>query len=204
MKNLTKILLLPALALPLTAGTCTSDKLVELVIGLPTEAEFISLGELNTHSDTQDVDIKQDMDVEGELDDAGVDPADIDELSVVQIFYKITVPEAGRTIENGSLEFQRLGVGGTHLLVSGFSADIGTATDWIDITDHLQVGINDINTFLDEYLTELQGGATVTNTTFRYTISGDSSPAATPTNFQWRVKIVIQAVTAKEFEIPFG
>lgn len=204
MKNLTKILLLPALVLPLTAGTCTSDKLVELVIGLPTEAEFIASGEINTHSDTQDVDVRQDLDVEGELEEADVDPADIDELSVVQIFYKITVPEAGRTIDDGFLEFERLGIVGTHLLVSGFSADIGTATDWIDITDHLQPGIDEINDFLAEYLVELQGGQAVTNTTFRYTISGDSNPAATETNFQWRVKIVIQAVTAKEFEIPFG
>jgi hypothetical protein len=151
------------------------------------------------------VDIKEDMDVEAALDDADVDPADIDELQVVQVFYKVTRAEAGRTIDNGLLEFTRVNVGGPFVLASGFSADMGAETDWIDVTDHLQPGINQINNFLSEYLAELKGtGPPVQNTQFMYHVSGNSNPGSTPTNFQWRVKIVIQATTQKEFEIPFG
>ena len=202
--KITRNLLLPALLLPLTAGTCTSDKFVELVVGLPTEAEFEASGELNIHDDEELIDVKEDMDVEGELDDAGVDPAEIQQLTAVQVFYKITVPEAGRTIEDGYLEFERVGVGGTHLLVSGFSADCSQATDWIDVTDKLQPGINDINAFLAEYLVELQGGAPVQNTTFRYHVQGVSVPGDVETNFQWRFKVVIQARASREYEVPFG
>lgn len=206
MKNLTRILLVPALVLPLTAATCTSDKLVELVIGVPTTAEFIASGETNFHDDTETIDVKEDLDLAAELEDAEIDPNEVEEVQLVQVFYRITQPEAGRSIENAFLEFTRLGAAnpGPHLVVDGFTADCSAATDWIDVTELLQPGINEINDFLDELLVELQGGAPVANTQFEYHVRGNSVPAATPTNFRWEVKLVIQVVGEREFEVPFG
>lgn len=206
MKNLTRILLVPALALPLTAATCTSDKIVQLVIGVPTTAEFVASGETNFHDDTDTINVKEDLDLEAELEDADIDPMDVEEIQLVQVFYRITVPEAGRSIENGFLEFTRPGAAspGPHLVVDGFTADASAVTDWIDLTELLQPGINEINDFLDECLAELQGGPAVTAGTFEYHVRGNSVPAATPTNFQWEVKLVIQVVGEREFEVPFG
>jgi len=207
MKNLRSILFLPALAFALTAGQCTDERIVELVIGVPTEIEFLATGSVNTYQDTDTVDVKEDLDLESALDDADIDPEDVDEIQVVQVFYKITVPEAGRTITNGKLEFTRNGAAnpGPHLIVNGFSASAAAVTDWIDVTDTLQPGIDQINTFLAECLTELKGGPAVANSSFTYTVSGDSNPAADPTLFQWRVKLVIQVVAERTFEeIPFA
>lgn len=207
MKNLRTLLLVPALALALTAGTCTSDKIVELVIGVPTTAEFIASGDVNTYDDTQTVDVKEDLDLESELDDAGIDPADVHEVQLVQVFYRITQPEAGRSITDGALEFTRPGAAspGPHLVISGFTADASAATDWIDVSELLQPGINQINDFLAEYLAELKGtGPPVSNTTFEYHVSGNSIPASTPTDFRWELKLVIQVVGEREFTVPFG
>ena len=205
MKGLRRILLLPALALPLTAGTCTEEKIVDLVIGLPTTATFLADGELNVHFDEALVDVKEDLDIAGALEDADLEASDIETIQIVQIFYRVSRPEAGRSIENGELQFTRVGApGGSHLLVSGVDADMSAVTDWIDVTDKLQPGINEINAFLDECVAELQGGPPVVNTQFLYEVSGDSVPGEVPTDFEWQVKIVIQAVAKGEFEIPFG
>ncbi len=206
MKNLSRILLVPALALPLTAATCTSDKLVELVIGVTTTAEFIASGETNVHEDTDTIDLKDDLDLAAELEDAEIDPADVQEIQLAQVFYRITQAEAGRSIEDGFLEFTRLGAPtpGPHLVVSGFDADASAVTDWIDITPLLQPGINQLNAMMDEILTELQGGPVAANTEIEYHVQGNSVPAATPTNFRWEVKLVFQVVGEREFEVPFG
>lgn len=207
MKNLRTLLLVPALAFALTAGTCTSDKVVQMVIGAPTTVEFIASGQTNVYDDTQSVDVKDDLDLEGALDDADIDPNDVDEVQLVQVFYRITQAEAGRSIENGFLEFTRPGAAspGPHLVVSGFTADASAVTDWVDVTDLLQPGIDQINQFMDEYLAELKGtGPPVTNTTFDYHVSGNSVPASVPTNFRWEIKLVIQVVAEREFTVPFG
>ena len=207
MKNLRKWLLLPALVLPLTAGTCTSDKVVEFVIGTPTTVEFLATGSVNTYDDTNTVNVKEDLDLENALDDADLDVNDVEEIQLVQVFYRVTVPEAGRSITNGALEFTRLGAAdpGPHLVVSGFTADMSAATDWIDLTTDLQPGLTQVNDFLEECLAELKGtGPPVTAGTFEYHVSGNSIPASVPTNFQWEVKLVIQVVATRELEVPFG
>ena len=207
MKNLRKFLLLPALALPLTAGTCTSNKVIDFVIGVPTTVEFAATGSVNTYSDTNTVNVKDDLDLASALDDADLDANDVEEIQLVQVFYRVTVPEAGRSISNGSLEFTRLGAAdpGPHVVISGFAADMSAATDWIDLTPDLQSGVTQINDFLEECLAELKGtGPPVTAGTFEYHVAGNTLPADVATNFQWEVKLVIQVVATRELEVPFG
>jgi hypothetical protein len=177
--------------------TCVKDKIVEIVIGADVQAEFIASGELNTHDDTDTIDVKEDLDLANILDDNDIDPNDIDEAPKVSgLFYRITQAEAGRSITNGNLMVQR-GSGAAVTLASGWSAEAFPVTpdgEWIDVTYALQSGgVQMLNAFLEECLIELKGGAPATNTVFTYAVSGDSVPADVATDFQYRVKITFQA-----------
>ena len=125
MKNLKNLLLL-ALMFPFLGATCAEDKLVSLSLGFPTTARFIAEGELNVHNDTQIVDVKAEIDLATELDNADIDPNDLDPdaIKVVQVFYRVIQPDPtpNRTIENAFLEVIEAGSGGAPaVLVSGFS-----------------------------------------------------------------------------------
>lgn len=177
--------------------TCVKDKIVEIVIGADVQAEFIASGELNTHNDNDTIDVKEDLDLANILEDNDIDANDIDEApKVAGLFYRITQAENGRMITNGNLTVQR-GSGTPVVLADGWSANAFPVTpegDWIDVTYALQNGgVQLLNTFLEECLVELKGGAPATNTVFTYDVSGDSVPADVATNFQYRVKITFQA-----------
>jgi hypothetical protein len=215
MKSLRRILVLLALALPLTASTCTETKPVDIVLGVPTEIELTinSSGGQNYHEDTDAVDLREDLDLASELDDAGIDANDVTSIKVVQVFYEITGPQAGKSVENGDLQVARGTISGPTFTVSdgpvtvasGYALDLGTASpDWIDITDTLRPGISILNDLAADLLVELKGGTTAQNTAVQYHVSGDVVPGDTATNVAWKLKIVIQVIATKDFEIPFG
>jgi hypothetical protein len=199
-------------AIPFLGATCTKEKLVDLVIGLETEAEFIASGSINTFEDEDSFVLAEEVDIEGALDDAGVNVSQLepDAIKVARIFYKITQPEAGRSIENGLLQVRRIppgggGFGPPAILVSGFDADVSQATDWIDITDLVGApGVTMLNEVFREVIEYLQAGSTGSTafSTISYVVSGDSVPLDTPTDFQWRVKVLFQGKVAQEFELP--
>ncbi len=204
LRGLLKIGAAGLLMLPVLGATCTEEKVVDIIIGTDIQGEFIAEGELNTHSDTDTINIKEAFDVEGALADAGIDANDIDAdaLKVSRVYYRITIPEAGRSIENTSLTVSR-GAGSPAVLVSGFSADAGSVTDWIDITTYLGAdGVDLLNTMAFDCVTELQGGAPLTEPTITYVVTGDSVPGAVETNFQWAVKVEFQGKLMQEFELP--
>lgn len=218
MKNVKNLLLL-ALMFPFLGATCAEEKLVSLSLGFPTTARFVAEGEINQHNDTDIVDVKAEIDLAAELENADVDPNDLDPdaIKVVQIFYRVIQPDPtpNRTIENGSLEVVAVDasdnpIGAPAVLVSGFSAPAGTGnvgdpTAWIDITNLIGAGgLALLNGFLEDCVTELQGGPAPANTSFQYTVTGDSAPGNVETNFQWEIKIVFQGTVQKEFEVPFG
>jgi hypothetical protein len=195
--------LLPLLALPLMGDSCTEDKVIFIAVGLDTTAGFIASGELNIHDDTKTIDVKEDMDLETVLDDNDIDPEDIESVKVSRVYYRVTVPEAGRSIENGNVEILRNGVTSSVPLITGFSGDGSAGTDWIEITNLLQPqAVNLLNDFMQELLNELQGGAPVSNTLFTYHVTGNSIPADVPTNFQWELKVSFNVQAEQEVEVP--
>ena len=194
--------LLPLFAIPLMGDSCTEDKLIFIAVGLDTTAGFIASGELNVHDDQKTIDVKEDLDLEESLDDADIDPEDIQSVKVSRVYYRVTKPEAGRTIENGNVEILREG-GAFVPLIAGFNGDGSQATDWIEITSLLQPqAVNLLNDFMQELLTELQGGAPVTNSQFTYHVTGNSIPADVPTNFEWELKVSFTVQAEQEVEVP--
>ncbi|MFN8177323.1 MAG: hypothetical protein U0167_05315 [bacterium] len=215
MKNLRRILVLLALGLPLTAGTCTNTKAVDIVLGVPTEIELTinSSGGQNYHEDIDAVDLATDLDLSGKLDDAGIQASDVKTIKVVQVFYEITSAQAGKQVVNGHLDVTRGSIvgglftpsGGNVSVASGWTADLGTVSpDWIDITDTLDPGISTLNDIASDLLKQLKDGTPAVNTAVQYHVSGDVNPNDTETNVTWKLKIVIQVLATKDFEIPFG
>lgn len=190
--------------IPVIGATCTDEKVIDIIIGADIRAEFLAEGELNTHQDSDMVNIKEEFDIEGALDDAGVDANDLDPdaLKVSRIYYRVTVPEAGRSIANGTLTVQR-GGGTAEILVTGFSASVATATDWIEITNLLGAsGVSLLNDVAADCIVELQGGAPLADPVITYEVTGDSLPGDVETNFQWAVKVEFQGKLQQEFEVP--
>src|SRR6187455_679037 len=99
--------LLPLLALPLMGDSCTEDKVIFIAVGLDTTAGFIASGELNVHDDTKTIDVKEDLDLANNLDENDIDAEDIQSIKVSRVYYRVTVPEPGRSIEDGNVEIQR-------------------------------------------------------------------------------------------------
>jgi hypothetical protein len=194
--------LLPLLALPLMGDSCTEDKVIFIAVGLDTTAGFIASGELNIHDDTKTIDVKEDMDLATVLDDNDIDAQDIQSVKVSRVYYRVTVPEAGRSIENGNVEILRQ-AGSFVPLVTGFNGDGSASTDWIEITSLLQPqAVNLLNDFMQELLNEQQTGVPVTNTQFTYHVTGNSIPADVPTNFQWELKVSFSIQAEQEVEVP--
>jgi len=216
MRNLRRILVLAALTLPLTASTCTKDKKVDVVLGVPTELDLAinSTGGQNWHQDIDAIDLRGNLDLSAKLSDAGIDPQDVKSIQVVQIFYRVTAPQTGKSVSNGLLEVTRGALigplftpdgNGTVHVADGFAADLGTASpDWVDITGTLDSGIGVLNAIATDLLKELKGEGSAQNTAVLYQVSGDVTPSDTATNVTWKLKIVIQVVSQRSFEIPFG
>ena len=195
--------LLPLLAIPLMGESCTEEKDVFIAVGLATTAGFIASGELNVHDDTKTIDVKEDLDLQNNFDESDFDPEDIQTIKVSRVYYRVTVPEAGRSIENGNVEILRNGVSSFVPLVTGFNGDGSAGTDWIEITPLLQPqAVNLLNDFMQELLVELQSGVPVSDTQFTYHVSGNSIPADVPTNFQWELKVSFLVQAEEAVEVP--
>jgi hypothetical protein len=200
-----KIGILPLLALPLMGESCTEEKVISLAVGLDTTAEFLAEGQVNVHDDTDTIDIRNDVDIPGALDDNDIDPADVQSIQVSRIYYRVTVPdpETTRTIDDGTVTIQ-LGSATPVDVITGFSGSAGAATDWIEVTSDVNPdAITLLNDFMAEYLNELQGdGPPVADTVFTYHVTGTSNPQEVPSNFQWEIKFSFSAKANETVEVP--
>lgn len=195
--------LLPLLALPLMGESCTKEKLIFLAVGIDTTAGFVASGSTNVLDDTNQIDVKEDLDLTGVLDDNDIAAEEVNSVKVSRVYYRVTVPEAGRTITDGDVTIQRNGVSSPMALVSNFTGDASAATDWIEITDRLGSGaVTMLNTFMAECLTEAKGGAPVQNTTFTYSVTGTSNPVNVGTNFEWELKVSFLVDASQTVEVP--
>jgi hypothetical protein len=195
--------LLPLLALPLLGDSCTEDKVIFIAVGLDTSAGFIASGVTNEIDDTKTIDVREDLDLQNNLDDNDIDPEEVNVIKVSRVYYRVTVPEAGRAITDGDVTISRDGVTGPLPLVLGFSGDASQVTDWIEITQLLQApAVNALNDFMQQMLNELKGGAPVTTTQWTYNVTGTSTPVETATNFQWELKVSFAVQAEQDVELP--
>ncbi|GJM44584.1 MAG: hypothetical protein DHS20C21_14260 [Gemmatimonadota bacterium] len=190
---------LALLMLPLLGATCAKDKLIALIIDADLIGVFQASGELNVHSDTDTINLRDELNLDQVVADQGVDvhAIDPDALKVKRIFYKIVTPEAGRSITNGQVSLDGIS------LATGLTVSAATATDWIDITTRLSAGgVIYVNSFLKAVVLDLQNGTSNAPPTVTYSVSGNSLPADDPTDFVWSVKLEITGIVKQEYTLP--
>jgi hypothetical protein len=169
------------------------DRVVELVTGAQTAVPFHAQGSINAYSDSKTINLRDSVDVASVISDAGIDVSDVTSITLSGVAYRITVadPTAGRQITNAQVA---VAVGGNSSanLVSSFTAKADAATGWI--TPALTAGgVTQLNNLLAAILAELKGGAPA-NEHITYTVTGNSTPSATPTNFQYELRISLSIV----------
>jgi hypothetical protein len=219
--NAWKLLALSVATIPLMGESCTKDKVVELVIGFPSTVHLIAEGTINDKDGvfTDDVvQLKDELDVAGALEDAGIDVAtlDADAIKLVQVFYRIIQPDAvaNRAIESSTLHVQRVSgtgtpIGSPDVLVADFSAPAGSGNvadpeAWIDVTSLIGAsGLALLNEYLSDCIRFLQG-VPFPNPGVRFQWQGISTPTDQATLFEYEVKAVFQGTFPQEFKVPFG
>ncbi|MGH2570043.1 MAG: hypothetical protein ACRDGR_02375 [bacterium] len=199
------------------ASQCTKDVAIDFVVNAQSEATFEARGANDFGSD--EYDLMQDLDLATIATDYGVDVEKIEQVTFRGISYKVVRadPDPTRRIENGLLEIQFRNTPGDVLsypLVPlgtnfgtapddpGAPRSAGAVTDWIDITTLVDAaGVAQINQFLSRVLTSLKSGAPAAGTVVFYHWTGDSVPLGN-TDFDWRVQVTLNVITAVDAEVP--
>ncbi len=201
-----------ALALPVAfaLNSCIlipkiEDRVVELAVGHSIVVPFTASGSTNFENDVKTVDLDGEFDLKSVLDDAGIDASNVKDVKLASVAYRITRPETGRSISNGQVEFKTftsdpgtptLGApptAGYDQLVSNFSGSAAATTDWIAVP-LASGGVDALNTLLGEFLSDVKNGGSSHPRYLVYHVYGASSPAPTPTNFDWEFRLQLSIV----------
>jgi len=175
------------------------DRIVELAVAASTRATFVSSGETNTHDDTDVVNLSTNVNLKQVLADNGVDVTDVKDVKLMGVSYRVTKPEAGRSITGGTVTIQR-GAGPVTSLVTAFTASAASVTGWIPVAlDGAGVGV--INAILTALLDEAKTGTPATDVTVTYHVQGVSVPGADPTDFIWEFKLDLSIVGTVKVQV---
>jgi hypothetical protein len=214
--------LLSLLALSLTAltvqGGCViipevNTKIVELVASGTACDTLTSLGTINNHDETDVIDLKNGIDIQQALEDAGIDVSEVTEIAVWGVTYKTTQPDptAGRQIVNGNVTVERGSYipisqtfmpdgGGAVDLITNFNIDVNSVTT--DQTAPIAAaGITLLNQILNDCLEEAKGNGPASNTAIRYHVTGQSLPMNVATDFKWRICVKLNMKGKVEVDV---
>jgi hypothetical protein len=203
-----------ALALPLAFALngCLlipqiEDRVVELAVGHAILIPFNANGSTNFENDANTVDMDGGFDLASVLDDAGLDASDVKDVKVASVSYRITRAEAGRSIDNGQVEFKTFttdpgDVSGTlgapptagyTQLVTNFSGSAASTTGWIAVP-LASGGVAALNTLLGQFLNDVKTGQSTHPRYLVYHVYGTSNPGGTPTDFDWEFRLQLSIV----------
>lgn len=177
------------------------EKVIELAVGGSTTLPFEARGSINIYQQTECFDFGDEFDLEGILDDAGVDVTDVKEIKLTGVSYRVTKPEPGRTIEDATVVIWRGGCTpsegdgaeppvGSMTLITDFDDSAGAVTDF-KTADLEPAGVTLVNAILADLLEEVQGVGDGTTLAGGVNITGNSQPMSVTTNFDWEIKIDI-------------
>jgi hypothetical protein len=178
------------------------DKVVELALSGSTTVEFASVGEKNTHDETGTVDIRDDLDLQGLLQDAGVDVSDVKDVKFAGVAYRVIQPDPDpdREIQDGTVTIRR-GGGAETPLVTNLNVKVNGATSWQTATLD-PAGVAIVNDLLADVLAEAKGGMPAADTQITYHVTGDSAPADVETNFKWELRLSVSIVGKVKVSVP--
>jgi len=119
-----------------------------------------------------------------------IDAADVTGIAFSGAQYRVTKAQAGRTITNGNVTAAR-GVGSPVSLITAFSADAGSLTDWITVPVAAP-GVTLIDGVLTDALANVKNGTPIPNPVVSVHVHGDTQ--ATPADFKYEIKLNITIV----------
>lgn len=186
---------LALLALAQLAGTgcivlpTVADREVELVVSGQVTQAFTASGSVNSYSATRSFNLYTDGGIEQALSDAGVDVGKVTKVQLASLAYRVTAPEAGRSI-TGTIAVAHGGA--PKDLVNPFGpVSVGAVTNWKYVKLET-AGVTEINTVLAAILAKLQGTPQASGfDALTYTVAGTSSPASVSTGFTYELRLTL-------------
>jgi len=181
------------------------DRVVELAVGHSVVIPFQARGTINFEDDAKVVDLDSDFDLKSVLDDAGIDASDVKDVKLASVAYRVTKPQSGRTITGGQVEFQTSSsapgslptgappTAGFTPLVTSFSADAGSATDYVAVP-LAPAGVTALNTMLGQFLSDVKNGGSTHPRYLTYHVYGASNPSGSNTDFDWEFRLELSIV----------
>jgi hypothetical protein len=171
------------------------DRIVELAVAGATSATFTVSGSATSADETDVIDVGTALDLQGILDDAGIDVSQVTHIAVSGVSYRITRADADptREVTGGTITFQREGSAAENL-VTDFSAAPGSTSDFTNVTLGSN-GVEAVNAMLSDILAALPGAPANPTATFHLT-GNMTSTSGNPADFDVEVKITI-SVTGK-------
>ena len=170
------------------------DRVVEMALGATTTLSIPAVGILNSYNQTGVEDLVADIDIHKVLSDAGINAADLKNIKLAGISYRVTVPDphAGRTINNATVAAHR-GAAGDTPLITNFNQNVDAASSWT--TAPLDpAGVTIINGLLTDIVTVAKNGGSVANPVITYHVVGVSNPQGLTTNFTWELRLDLTIV----------
>jgi hypothetical protein len=165
------------------------------------EFAFQAQGSLNYHSGDETIDIEA---LRQDLEDAGIEMADVDTVLVSQVLYGVTEyreEETDREIVDGTVTLSRTDESTSATIIDNVDQAVYPLLGEL-VPAPLAPGATEyINDLLADVLQALKYGGPS-----EFVVSADASGISEPlgryTDFEWRVRIYFQAMGKAEVEVP--
>lgn len=174
---------------------------VTVVVENCIELTFEARGSINTHSDTDTIDV---LGLRDDLVEAGFDIAMIDSAWVTRVLYGVVAyneTPTDREIVEGEVSITREDDGTSQVLFNGLNVEVYPLLGLLVPAPVEPGGVDFVNDLLADVIwavkNEVAGQFLVAGDA-----SGDSEPQGRYTDFDWRVRIYFQIAGRMEVEVP--
>ena len=159
------------------------------------EMSFLARGSINYEASAEIIDVG---DLREQIDDAGIDLEDLEDISVSLIEYGVTAynePATDRQIVDADVTVKRTDGGPSSVLINDLDAMVYPLLGKLEPAPLDKAGVDFINDLLDDVLAALKAGDSQDFQVIG-AVEGVSEPTGRTTNFDWRVVIHYQ-ITGK-------
>jgi hypothetical protein len=165
------------------------------------EFTFLAQGDLNYHAGNETIDIE---DLRQDLDDAGVELADVDSVVISQVLYGVTAyreTETDREIVDGTVTLSRTDESTSATIFESVDQPVYPLLGELVPAPLAPGGVDYINALLTDVLQALKYGGP-SEFVVSADASGTSEPQGRETDFDWRVRVYYQVIGRADVEVP--
>jgi hypothetical protein len=163
--------------------TIVTEDMIEMV--------FQARGSINYEASAEIIDVS---DLREQIDDAGIDLEDLEDIKVSLVEYGVTAynePAADRQIVDAVVTVKRTDGGPSDVLINDLDAMVHPLLGKLEPAPIDEAGVAFINDLLDDVLAALKAGGSEDFQVIG-AVTGVSEPTARETNFDWRVVVHYQ------------